>query len=312
MAYENVEDFLGRNNDPKAKVLLNEWNTYFEKLVCVGGEIFNDILKKDLGKADSLPLIMLHRNAVELIDSISVLINNCCSDPARILLRTLLETYFYCQYITEEDSKRRALSFLICHHHQKLDFNYKLNPNTPQGKQFKVELGDDENLKYYQFAEQILLKKSIDDLENVIKEDLYIEVEKEYQRLKKNLNYRKPVWYEFFNGPSKIEKLAKHLKQVGLYHILYRNLSKSTHGSNIIDGYISPGSNENEIAVSQIRFPYSAQMVTQFTFSLAFRIYRNVIRYHLPEKEQAFNTFYINEIRSFYLHISSNKVLIIN
>ena len=312
MTFDNIDDFLGRNNDSNVKDLLNEWNIYFEKLVYVGGEIFNDILKKNLGKEDSLPLLMLHRNAVELIDSISVLINNFCSEPARILLRTLLETNFYCQYITEKDSNKRALSFLICHYHQKLDFNYKLNPTTQQGKQFKNELGEDKNLKNYQFAEQELLKKSIDNLEDLINEDLFEEVENEYQRLKKVLKYRKPKWYEFFNGPSSIEKLAKHLKQVSLYHILYRSLSKSTHGSNIIDGYISPGSNDGEVQFSQIRFPYSAQMVTQFTFTLALKIYRIVIKHYIPEKEKAFSEFYVNELRSFYLNISTKKVLVIN
>lgn len=312
MAFENIDDFLGRNNDPKVKELLNEWNIYFEKLVYVGGEIFNDILKKELGKDDSLPLVMLHRNAVELIDSISVLINNFCSEPARILLRTLLETYFYCQYTTNRNTKQRSLSFLICHYHQKLDFNYKLNPFTQQGKQFKIELEEDENLKDYQLADQVLLKKVIKNLEELIQEELYKEVEIEYQRIKKELKFRKPIWHEFFGGPTSIEKLAKHLKQVGLYQFLYKSLSKSTHGSNIIDGFISPGSNENEVNFSQIRFPYSAQMVTQFTFTLALRIYRILIKYHLPEKEEAFNQFYVNEIRKFYLHISSNKVLIIN
>lgn len=309
MAFDNIDDFLGRNNDPKVKDLLNEWNLYFEKIVYVGGEIFNEILKKELGKDDFLPLVMLHRNAVELIDSISVLITNFCSEPARVLLRTLLETFFYCQYITEKNTKQRALSFLICHYHQKLDFNYKLDPSTQQGKQFKIELENDENLKNYKLADQILLKKVTKNLEELIHDELYNEVETEYQRIKKELKYRKPVWHEFFGGPPTIEKLAKHLKQVGLYHILYKSLSKSTHGSNIIDGLISPGSKESEVNFSQIRFPYSAQTVTQYTFTLALRIYRILIKHHLPEKEEAFNQFYKNEIQKFYLHIIKDNVL---
>ena len=312
MAFDKIEDFLGRNNDPEVKSLLDDWYKYFDKLIYVGGEIFNDILKKNLGKDDTLPLVMLHRNAVEIIDAIAILISNSCSEPARIVLRTLLETYLYCQYITEKDSQKRALSFLICHYHQKLDFNYKLDPKTQQGKQFINELKEDKILKNYRLAQQELLRKSIDNLESLVKEKLYEEVENEYQRLKKISKYRKPFWYEFFGGPSSIEKLAKHLKQAGIYHLLYRSLSQSTHGRNIIDGYISPGYNDGEVLFSQIRFPYSAQMVTQYTFTLALRIYRIMIKYHLPEKENAFDAFYTNEIRNFYLNISRKKVLIIN
>ena len=250
MAFDEIDDFLGRNNDPKIKNLLDKWKVYYDKIVYVGGEIFNDILKKEnLGKDDSLPLIMLFRNAVELIDSISILVNNSSSEPARILLRTLLETSFYCEYILEKDTQKRSMAFLICHYHQKLDFNYKLQHNTQQGKQFLSDLKTDKNIKNYQFVNQTLLEKAIKNLEELLSLDLYKEAETEYQRIDKQYKYRKPKWYEFYGGPTSIAKLAKHLKQVGLYHILYSSLSKSTHGNHIIDGFISPGKKEDRKSV---------------------------------------------------------------
>jgi hypothetical protein len=135
-------------------------------------------------------------------------------------------------------------------------------------------------------------------------------VEIEYQRVRK-LNKRKPVWHELYNGPKNIEKLAEYLKLIGLYQILYRNLSKSTHGKNIIDGYISPGEKKGEVNFSQIRAPYSAQMICQFTFTISFQIYKSIIDFHLPQYKKAYAVWYRDEVSEFYLKLSKENLLVV-
>ncbi|MBI5019955.1 MAG: hypothetical protein HZB59_00810 [Ignavibacteriales bacterium] len=309
MGFKKIEDFIGVELDPDARVMFVEWEKYLNKIVYFGGEIFCEILNKStLGKDDSLPLIMFFRNSIELVGAISSLNVNFYSEPAKIILRTLLETMLYINYISQKDSKQRALSFLICQYHEKLNAYKKLDPTKEQGKRFHEQLKDDEFFKTYKFQEQDLLKLQIENLESLIKNDLYKEVEKEYQRVKKENPRHKPVWHEFFGGPKTIEKLAYNLKVGSLYEIIYRNLSKGTHGNNIIDGYISDGG-EGITHFSQIRFPYSAQFVCQITITLSLRIYRIIIVNQVPEMMDKYKSFYLSEIRDFHLAMANQEFL---
>ena len=308
MGFEKVEDFIGIELDPSALAMFIEWDKYISKIVFFCGEVFCEILKKPLGKDDALPLIMFFRNSIELIGSISSLNVNFYSEPSKIILRTLLETMLYIDFITKKDSSRRSLSFLICQYHEKLNGYKKLDPNREQGKLFHEQLKDDEFLKSYEFQRQDLLKAQIDNLESLIKNDLYKEVEKEYQRVKSKNPRRKPVWYELFGGPKSIEKLAYHLKVGSLYEIIYRNLSKGTHGNNIIDGYISDGG-EGITNFSQIRFPYSSQFVCQFTITISLRILRTIIHNQIPDMADKYISFYEKEIKIFHLAMVKQQVL---
>jgi len=312
MSFEKVEDFLGSDIDPKILEHFRQWEIYLNKISYFGGEMFCEILKKNLGKDDSLPIVMLFRNSIELVGSISSLLINLYSEPAKIILRTLLESTLYIEYLTQKDTARRSLSFLICQYHNKLNGYKKFDLKTQQGKQFKKQLEKDEFLENYEFKDQKLLQFHINNLESLVKLDLYSEVEVEYQRLKKLNPKRKPVWYEFFEGPKSIEKLAYELKLGSIYEIIYRNLSKGTHGTGVIDGYISAGEKEGVTNFSQIRFPYSAQFVCQFTITLSIRIMRRIINYHLPQWDNKYKEFYKKEIQAFYKAITKDKLLIIN
>jgi hypothetical protein len=312
MSFDKVEDFLGTDIDPKVLEQFRQWEIYLNKISYFSGEMFCEILRKNLGGDDSLPIIMLFRNSIELVGSISSLLINLYSEPAKIILRTLLESTLYIEYLTLKDSKRRSLSFLICQYHEKLNGYKKFNMKTQQGKQFDKQLEEDEFLKGYEFKDQKLLQSHIENLESLVKLELYSKVEREYRRLK-NLNpRRKPVWYEFFGGPKSIEKLAYELKLGSIYEIIYRSLSKGSHGTGVIDGYISAGEKESITNFSQIRFPYSAQFVCQFTITLSIRIMRHIIKYYLPQWDSKFKEFYKKEIRAFFMAITKDKLLVIN
>ena len=312
MEFQKVEDFLGTELDKGGQKVIQEWKIYMDKIFLFGGEMFCEILNKpNLGRDDTLPSIMLFRNTIELIGSISTLLINFYSEPARIILRTLLESSLYIEYMSQEETPKRSLSFLICHYHDKLNSYYTLLPDSQQNKQMKKKLEKDEYLKEIKIEDSELLNFHIKNLEDLIKTDLYNEVEKEYKRIKK-IKKGKPVWYELFNGPNSIEKLAYHLNKGSLYEFIYRDLSKRTHGKGIIDGFISGGEEDGLAYFKQIRFPFSAQFVCQHTVTLSLNIFRNIIKCQLPSYNDKYKNFYKKELRDFYLAITKNKLLTIN
>lgn len=312
MGFEKIDDFLGTELNQDGVKVIQEWKIYLDKLFRFGGEVFCEILnKQNLGKDDTLPTIMFFRNSIELIGSISTLLVNFYSEPARIILRTLLESSLYIEYISQKDISKRSLSFLICHYHDKLSSYYKLLPDSQQNKQMKKQLENDEYLTEIKVKDTTLLKLHIENLEKLIKTDLYHEVEEEYKRTKQ-IKGKRPVWYELFNGPNSIDKLAYHLNKGSLYEVIYRDLSKGTHGKGIIDGFISGGDEEGIAYFKQIRFPYSAQFVCQHTITLALNIFRNIIKCQLPSFNDKYKEFYKNEIRDFFLLITKKELLTID
>lgn len=311
MGYKRVEDFLGTELDPAGLKLIQEWKVYLDKTVYFGGELFCELLKKSNLSSTSLPIIMFFRNSVELVDSISSLLINFYSEPARIILRTLLETFLYLDYITEKETSRRAVSFLFCHYREKLSSYNKLFPNSQQNKQLLVELKDDIYLKELKIGDVKLLQTQISNLNNLLNSNFYKEVSQEYTRTKNKKDGRKPAWYELFNGPSTIRDLAYDLKKGSLYEVIYRGLSKGTHGVSIIDGFISKGGVKGITNFKQIRFPYSAQFVCQNTLTLALNIYKNIVKNQLPNFDNKYKKFYRTELREFYLTITSKELLTI-
>jgi hypothetical protein len=302
MGTNNVEDFLGIPLDPEKLLQFRVWESYLTKIGYFGGEVFCEILdKQNLGKEDSAPLIMFFRKSLELIGSISSLLVNFYSETAKILLRTLLEISLYIKFITKENSSQRALCFLICQYHEKLNRYKKLDPTSIQGKDFKGKLKDDEHFSNYTFKQQELLKEQIHNLEILIEDEFYSDVEKEYQRMKELHPKSKPVWYQLFNGPKNLERLAYDLKFGSMYEVVYRPFSQGIHGVDIIDGYIFESDEEGKTEFSQIRYPYSAKSVCHMTLTLSLEILQSVIKYKLPDWESRYKDFYTNEIREFYI-----------
>lgn len=308
MPTKPIIDIVG-SSQPELENLLKSWAKYCNEIVNFGSHIFNWIVSKPNPQGDKdLPNIMSFRNALELIDSISILLEKSSIEPCKLQLRTLLETIFTISYITEKDSETRAYNYLVCHYHEKINFYKRLDIKTQQGKQFSSEIKRDRLVGKMDFSNYPNLQSNISNLTQLLKKNIYSKSEKEYQRLKRKKN--KPVWYQFFNGPNNIIGLADHLKLIGIYNILYRFFSKNVHGQDIIDGRISEGE-PGYTEFMQIKDPTNAQFVCQLTVSLSIDLFRTMVHFYIPEKKVIFEKWYTKEIRDFLLKIISKKLLTI-
>ena len=72
-----------------------------------------DVEKKRNGRDKNVPSVFL-RNSIELGDAISLLIQKSSIDPAKILVRSLMESNFSLLYMIEKDEQLRAHAFLVC------------------------------------------------------------------------------------------------------------------------------------------------------------------------------------------------------
>lgn len=308
MTTKAIPTIVPETIQPDVAKFLSDWSSYINETVAFGSHILNWVGQSGkLGGDEEIPLIMTFRNILELMDSISILLRHSSTEPCKNLLRSILESIFVIEYIIKDNSKHRCYDYLTGHYMRKLNIYKKLDPTAEQGKQFRSELKDDELAGGMTIPNINNLDKMTANIKSILNKSEFSSSLAEYNRMKQ-IKRGKPNWYSFFGGPNNIIELARHLKLLGLYNVLYRQFSNNVHGMDVIDRRISAGT-PGETLITQIRAPFEAQTIFQLTLSFALRIYKKFIGYYIPEKNEDLAKWYVSEIREIYNEISSRKIL---
>ena len=294
-----VNEIIPRQpKDENLRNLLIELSKGIEEIVNFGSNILKWDLETAKGSDELLPPILLFRNFLELIDSISILIQKSSIDPCKIILRGVLETYFSLEYIFEKDTYDRSMAFMVWHAHKNLKWYKKLDIDTPDGKQFQEQINKDKSFIKMDLPKFPGLSIAIENVESLLKRTEYQKAENEYQRLM-NEREKNPNWYRLFNGPKSIQELATQLNLTGLYDGLYRLWSGPAHGTEILQGKLR-GNKDNIASIVQIRYPKDAKTVALFVYTLSLKAFRIYFQKRLPNKEKELNDWTISSMREFY------------
>ncbi|MEQ5790811.1 hypothetical protein J4E06_07090 [Muricauda sp. NFXS6] len=195
------------------------------------------------------------------------------------------------EYILNEDSKNRALSYIVWNIFKDLDLYEKLDSTTKTGKLFKKEIEKDALL-----PNADALTKSY-DLENATKYSKSVlglkqneDIVKEYHRTAtKNKNFQ---WYSMFDGPKNIEQLSKILSKHASYEVFYRQLSKDVHATNVHVRKLSSES-KGDVSVIQLRTPQDTGTVIQLVDNFILMSFMKYINVRLPERKDEFKNWYM-------------------
>jgi hypothetical protein len=306
---EPIEEIHPRQEDPEIEKLLIEFSKGIEEVVNFGTHVLKWEVTEATGTDENIPVAMMLRHFLEMMDAVSILVRKSSIDPCKPLLRGILETFFGLEYILEADTKNRALAFLIWHYHKDLKLSKKLTPGEQSYNQLKSKLNQDKTLSGQSNPPSIPgLDKHILNLEKLISLPLYDEVEKEYQSLIAS-GRKNPAWHQLFNGPENIEQLANHLKRQGLYEVLYRSWSGPTHGTDIITSKLSQSA-EGHAEIVQIRYVKDAQMVTQFAFTLGIMVYQLLTDKRIPNHKLNVANWYLT-VQQLYMKLTNEKLIVV-
>ncbi len=236
MPIEPVTEILPRDIDDKGVTeVLNKFSVGIEQTVYFGTHVMKWCVNATKGAGEEVvPLLFSFRHALELLDSISILVRKSSIDPSKILLRAKLEVLLGTKYILQQDAIRRAMGFMVWHIHKKLKRYQRLDPETQQGKELRKKIEQDFLIKDMKITKPEQLDEMIANIEELLNEPANIEVEAEYQRFRRK-SKSNPDWYSLFGGPSSIEQLAARVKMLGIYESLYRDFSGPTHGTDILE-----------------------------------------------------------------------------
>ncbi|MCM4171871.1 hypothetical protein DHD32_10290 [Arenibacter sp. TNZ] len=286
--YKSIEYILPRDQN-EVKAELEKLSSSIDNAVDFGTHLLKWQMDKIQSGDNHLVPILFFRNILELADAISILIKNSSVDPAKPLVRSLLENSFGLEYLLEKDQKNRALSYIVWIVHKDLKFYEKLNAESQIGKQFSSEIKKDKHVQKVDSDESLNKLGKLDSKE-LLKLPIYQKIEEEYQR--SNDIRKNPKWFALFDGPADIEQLAKRLNHHTLYEIVYRTLSDSVHATDLMKSKLVPGKN-GQTDIIQIRFPKDAQNITMYTLNFLIMTYLDFYKKELPERKDDVAKWYL-------------------
>ncbi len=291
MKYNEINDILPRKQVDDLKEHLYKYSLLIENAINFGTHLLKwDAYKNREGDENLIPLLFF-RNILELGDSISILIKNSSIEQCKPLLRSLLENTFGLEYLLQDDTYRRSLSYIVWHTHETIKFCDKLKSSTQSGKQLKRELEKDILLKVVNnFFDKPLFATAKQNAEDLLKLPKYVPINTEYQNTfsrKKN-----PKWYSLYGGPDNIEQLAKKLNLNAFYEIYYRIYSGNVHATSVFQNKLTSNS-DGTVAIIQIRNPEEIQSVTKDTLNIIILSFLSYYKTRLSERKKDFNNWYM-------------------
>ena len=294
--------------NPEVLKTLGKFADVIQETVNFGTHVLEWELSSASGGDETIPITLSVRHILELLDTVSVNIRNSCVDPCKLSLRGALESFFGVAYILETDTTRRAMAFMATYANQRLRTYRRFDQTTEQGKEFRNLLKKDRLAGDMAISlPPSLVKSAIGNLESLLRKPEYKGANAEYQKQKK-AGSSNPYWYSLYGGPKNIEKLADHLKLSAMYHILYRQWSSATHGTDIIQGKISARAG-GQAAILQMRLPTEAQVLTLLAVTIGLELSQIVIKHYVPDRMSDYRSWYTKEIRAVYMRLTQGKII---
>ena len=239
---------------------------------------------------ENIPPTMLFRHFLDVIDSVSILVQKGSGDTPKILLRGAFEVMIYLEYIFEQRTIDRRMAFLIMDILKQIKSAKKLLKDTNEGKDlyatFKREkilndliLSDPQTLELINFIE------SKERLLNMPQFKVWLY--DEYQKLASN-KIKNIKWYSFYDGKTNLADLSKHFNHYTMYELLYRKWSDAVHGSDIYMGKVFKTDIENKVDIVQLRFAKHVQDAVTNAMVISIKVFQLFVLNRIPVKTNDF------------------------
>lgn len=222
------------------QVELDKMSAVLDRSVCVGSNLVDWWFENpgtEKMPTRTLVLITLHSTILSNADAISILLRNRSAEASKPLLRSMLESQLYLEWVLRDESGDMARAYLVLARKKELQL---INSNDPESSDYKSTAGKlkpDDNFFSLDALGPHLTKQMKAKLEEQLAAP---EAEKILENLASHKDKSaKKAWYALDGGPTSVESLARELGYGGFYERLYRPLSSNTHGSDS-DTFVFP------------------------------------------------------------------------
>jgi hypothetical protein len=246
-------------------------------------------------KRHHISVFALSRHVCESLDAIAVLALEGCAVPCRPMMRSAMEAYLGILYILEADTERRAWAYQIAHVHHRIKLYRSLDPQDSSGKQTRAMMASDPIASRMQLP-QCDAPKLIANLEKMLQGPECVQIEAEWQRLKRAKKGKEPHWYSLFGGPQDVRSLAACLNTLAQYDFCYRNWSNQIHAGGCLENYV--GGKGELVHIRPIRHPEGLQAAVVHSITYCLATSRRLLEvYGTTDDMQEFRDIYSSHIK---------------
>jgi hypothetical protein len=207
---------MRRKFNTEETILLSKGSILIRDYTDLGLNMWTSVFNENNDLTYQIPSVLLFRQILESTDSISELIKSGCIASCKPLLRSAVDCYLQFSFLLEKDQKKRAGHFLYHYNKKKLnDLERVLFPANKNS--LNEKFSEDKLLNEINLTDEEISMAKIDHetLTSILNSDENIGFAEEYG------NNKSKYWYSFFIKPANIEGLAKYLKEVALYEIIF-------------------------------------------------------------------------------------------
>jgi len=248
---------------------------------------------------EKLAILMPYLHLLEMIDGVHILVADAAPDPAQLQLRSAFEALLTIEYITRDDTMRRAHAYLVADIHRRLAKLREMVPGTEAWKRARKRMEADAVGRTLRLEGIVDAKAGIEKLEGLLQKPHGRAANAAYQRAKKKRKGR-PAWYELYGGPTSLELLATHLKRPAQYDILYRPWSETSHAGDAIYRKLTKAKG-GAPAVRQLRDLSQFDTIVSLAVTFVLNATIRVLNFYRPEEMPAFHRWYTREVRETYM-----------
>ncbi len=273
--------------------LLEEATNYGTTLMTVAYE------RSEKKLADAVVLSVMLKQAVSLLDSISILTSKCAVTASYLPLRGLFESFVYIQWVLKENTEFRAAAYYYWDIRRQLSWARSAKAGTDEERKFRMDVSDAPWFRADLFdGLQSQVDQTIGNLEKKLTAPELKDVHTQFDRLRKT-GKRVKDWYTL-DGVENLRDMAKVIGSQAMYRVFYSHFSESTHGGSIARHM---SFRKGEVLFEPVRNPIDWDQVVRNALTFIFQVYRCVIKKYCASEEAQFRNIYETEWRQRFLNI---------
>lgn len=202
------------------KPFIDEMYPIMKDVVDQGTHVLRESFERWDGKRHNIAIPLLHHNQLEMLDALSELCLQAISRPARLLVRSMYESFLYILYINKSDHsfENKAAAYTYEYHRQMINLGKKVadSPNELKMIEDYLKSRDKEGWK-----------------------DIIAEHRRTKEKFKVKYDGRPYSWFSLFDGPINLDDLVKTNKKsykglsgvFDFHNILYHMYSLTMHSN---------------------------------------------------------------------------------
>lgn len=284
---------LSRDNTEK-RPALDYMARLLEEAVSFGSHLFAWCLEERPVKQPNLVVGTVLHQFGETLDGAADLVREGLAEPMKIVLRSAFESFLGLHFLLKEETEERVRFYRVSHLRRKLKLVRRLDPATPEGKEYRALLAkdtsgfprDDESFKD--------MSREISEVEGALAADEDLRrIRSEWDALRKKRRGSPPPWYALFDGPGNLRELSEELGFAGWYLVFYEDWSATAHAADAL-ARIEIDTTTAEGRIRAFRHPSELQGLTTIGVGMALSIYPELIQRRAPGRLPDFGTWWLS------------------